>query len=91
MPAPIIPVSGAIKDVPTRAVLKSHEDALGSLRQPGAPVQMPVIDTKADLLAQAPAANWQNCAIICTEINALCISTDVSGTWTWLRADGSAM
>jgi hypothetical protein len=73
------------------AILKSHEDALRSLMQPGSPVKLPHIDTKAHLLAQAPPANWPECGIVCDEINALCVSTQVAGTWTWLRADGSAL
>jgi hypothetical protein len=80
-------------DIPAalRSVLQDYYEALSQLQNPGAPVQLPVIATEADLLAQAPAASYPNTAIVVTEHNCIAISTNVAGTWTWLRADGTAL
>ena len=69
-------------------MLKSHEDAIRSLQQPGAPVRLPNIDLKANLPA---ASTYRECAAICDEINSVVVSTLVAGTWTWTRADGGSL
>jgi trimethylamine:corrinoid methyltransferase-like protein len=74
-----------------RTVLQGYYEALTQLQNPGAPVQFGVIDTAANLLAQAPAANYPNAAIVVTDKNCIAVSTNVAGTWTWLRADGTAL
>jgi hypothetical protein len=73
------------------AILKSHEDAIRAAQQPQAPVQMASIDTAANLVARAPASDYRGCAIIVTDKQCLAISVNVAGTWTWVRADGSAL
>lgn len=91
MSVALIPVGPEIKDPLVAAILKSHEDAIRAIQQPGSPVVLPHIDTKANLAAKAPPANWKECAIICDEINSVVISTAVAGTYTWLRANGGAL
>lgn len=71
--------------------LQSFYDAIQELQYPGAPVQLPEIDTAANLLLRAPAADYPNCAIVVTDANCIALSTNVAGTWTWLRADGTAL
>jgi hypothetical protein len=88
--ADLIPVGPGVPPE-MAAVLKSHEDALRELQNPGSPVQLPEIATEADLLSQAPAADHPNRAIVVTDLNCIAVSTDVAGTWTWLRSDGSAL
>jgi hypothetical protein len=73
------------------AVLQSFSDAILALQSPAAPANLPVIDTASNLLLKAPAAKFPNCAIVVTDKNTVAISTSVAGTWTWLRADGSAL
>lgn len=76
-------------DVPEsiRAVLQGYYEALMSIQQPGAPTPLAEVALEADL---PPAASFPNAQIVVTEHNCTALSTDVSGTWTWLRADGSA-
>lgn len=57
------------------------------LEQPTKPVTFPSC-TNANL---PPAASWPLGGIIVTDKNCLAISTLVTGVWTWLRADGSAI
>lgn len=83
-PGPTVPEA-------VRTILQGYYEALTQLQNPGSPVQLPVIATAADLLAQAPAADFANCAIVVTDKNCIAVSMDVAGTWTWLRADGSAL
>lgn len=80
-------------EIPTAvaAVLQSHEDAIREIQNPGAPFQLPVIDTAANLLLQAPADVYPNCGIIVTDKSCIAVSVDVAGTWTWKRADGGAL
>lgn len=73
-----------------QAVLQSFYDALADLQNPDAPTQLASVALKTDL-TRYPASDWPNCAILCAEINALCCSTLVTGAWTWLRSDGSAL
>ncbi len=74
-----------------RAILQGYYEALTQLQNPGAPVQFSEIDTAVNLLATAPAADYPNAGIIVTDKNCLAVSTNVAGTWTWLRADGTAL
>lgn len=90
MAVSLVPVGPGVPDA-MKGILKSHEDAIRAGQNPGSPVKFPSIDTKGNLLAKAPAESWQSCAIICAEINAVVVSTLVGATWTWLRADGSAL
>lgn len=69
-------------------VLKSHEDAIRALQQPGYPTALHHIDTKANL---PTASDWPACVAICDEINSIVVSTLVAGSYAWLRADGSAL
>lgn len=80
-------------DVPTelQELMQSWYAALQELQNPGAPVQLPEIDTAANLLLKAPADRYPNCAIVVTDKTCIAVSTDVAGTWTWLRADGNAL
>lgn len=73
-----------------QALLTSFYDAITDLQNPTAPVPFPSIDTKANLLLVDPSV-YAKCGIVCDDINALCVSTLVAGTWIWLRADGSAL
>jgi hypothetical protein len=61
--------------------------AITELEAPTRPVQMPAV-LNADL---PPAENWPGCYIFVTDEDCIAISTDVAGTYTWLRADGSAI
>lgn len=78
----------------TQQVLGSLYDAVSDLQVPDAPTQFASVDLKvatSTATGLPPAADWPNCAIICAEISALVCSTQVAGTWTWLRSDGSAL
>lgn len=86
-PVPQLPAGQA----DLQAFLTSVYETLQGLANPAAPVQLPEIETAADLLAQAPAESWPNSAIIVREHNCIAVSTNVAGTWTWRRADGSAL
>lgn len=66
-------------------------DAIGQLQQPGAPGPLWAHPTAATLQATAPAASHPLCAAIVEDINAIAVSTKVAGTWTWRRADGTAL
>lgn len=74
-------------DAKVAAFLIEMRAAVLSLQSPGQPVQ-------SFAVAQAqlpPAASYPNCQVLVTDKNALAVSTLVAGTWTWLRADGSAL
>ena len=77
-------------DVPTNVaiLIRELQRAVAELQNPTQPQQDAVVATSADL---PPAAENPNKQIIVTASNALAISTNVAGTWTWLRADGSAL
>jgi len=77
-------------DVPgsVAAILKSHEDAIRELGQPTMPRVLANVALKTDL---PPAADWPETAIICDEINSIVVSTLVTGSYAWKRADGSAV
>lgn len=60
---------------------------LAEVTAPTKPVQMPYV-LNADL---PTAANWPGCYVFVTDKDCIAISTDVAGTYTWLRADGSAI
>lgn len=61
--------------------------SITELEAPTKPVQMPYV-LNADL---PTAANWPGCYVFVTDKDCIAISTDVAGTYTWLRADGSAI
>lgn len=73
------------------ACLKSLYDAVRDLQNPGQPQPLWAHPTAATLEATAPAASFPNCACVVTDISSIAASTLVAGTWTWLRADGSAL
>lgn len=79
------PVTGSDPDL--LRVLQGYFEALQQLQNPQAPTQLAEVALEADL---PPAADWPNSAIVVTEHNCIAVSTDVAGTWTWLRADGGA-
>lgn len=61
--------------------------AITELEAPTKPVQMPYV-----LNANLPSAgDWPGCYVFVTDKDCIAISTDVAGTYTWLRADGSAL
>lgn len=62
-------------------------DHINELEVPTKPTQFAGV-LEADL---PPAADWPLCGIIVTDKNCLALSTLVVATWTWLRADGSAL
>lgn len=80
-----VPTSGLDNDLV--AFLTEVRSAVTQLQQPGQPTQE-FATTQANL---PPAENYKNCRVIVTDKNTLAISTLVSGSWTWLRADGSAI
>lgn len=71
-----------------RPILQGYYEALMLLQNPGAPTQQAEVAAATDL---PPAADYPNTTIIVTDKNTAAISTNVAGTWTWLRADGSAL
>ena len=80
--AALIPVGPGIPEG-VRAILKSHADAIQSLRQPGAPTA--VLSTT---VAKLPApANYPPSIAIVTDIPALAFS---DGT-NWRRSDTNAI
>lgn len=89
MGPPLIPPGPGITG-PAAPILQSFYDALVELRNPSAPSQLVHIDTKADLL-KLPPENYKGTFAICDEINSIVHSALSSGSWVWLRADGSAL
>ena len=85
MAVPLVPPGADSND---KAVLKSLYDAVRELQQPRAPIRLPSLALKADLPA---AADFKECAVICDEINSVCVSTEVAGNYAWRRADGGAI
>lgn len=69
-------------------ILMSMQDAISALQTPGAPQRMAQFKLKTNL---PPAASYKECVAICDEINSVVVSTSVAGTYTWLRANGSAL
>ena len=89
MSASLIPVGPNVP--PTlAAILKSHQDAIRGLQNPQAPVKLPSVALKTDLTRFA-ADDFKECALVCDEINSICVSTLVAGNYAWKRADGSAI
>lgn len=76
-------------DIPTwlSPTLQSLTDAVQELLNPTQPRKLLDI-ANADL---PPAEDWPGCAVHVTDKNCIAVSTDVAGTYTWLRADGSAI
>lgn len=82
----LIPVGPGVP--PTVApVLKSHEDAIRQIQQPGSPTQFALL-AFSEL---PPAADWPNSAILVTDKGCLAISVAQGASYAWLRADGSAL
>lgn len=67
---------------------KSVVDAITALQAPGAPVRLPYVLLQADL---PDAASYPDSAILVREKLTVAISTLSGSTWSWLRADGSAL
>lgn len=81
-------------DIPAelQPILQAMSDAIGQLQQPGAPSVLLVIDTAANLLLTAPAADYPGGFAQITDKAAIAHSVETApGTWTWVRADGSAL
>lgn len=70
-----------------KAALDDMRSAILQLQQPGQPQGL-FATTNANL---PPGASYKNCRCILTDKNCIAISTEVAGTWEWLRADGSAI
>lgn len=70
--------------VPT---LQEMQDAIREQAVPTKPVQL----ASVAFASLPPAADWPACMIHVTDRNSIAISTPVAGTYTWLRADGSAL
>lgn len=69
------------------AYLNEVSVAIGQLQNPAGPVQ-----EFATVQAQLPpAASYKNCQVLVADKNTIAVSTLVSGSWTWLRSDGSAL
>lgn len=69
------------------AVLGEIYADLAELQVPTKPVQMPPV-----LFADLPVADdWRGCVAFVTDKDSIAVSTDVAGTYAWLRADGSAL
>lgn len=69
------------------AFLAEVRSAITQMQNPGQPVQC-----FATVQGQLPpAAGYPNCEVLVTDKNTKAISTLVSGTWTWLRSDGTAI
>lgn len=83
------PPFGLAPDLAT--VLQTYYDAIRELQQPGAPSVLWSHPTASTLEDTAPAADYPNTHCLVDDINSVACSTQVAGTWTWLRADGSAL
>lgn len=68
-------------------LLNEMRDAILELQTPTQPSKLATVD-QADL---PPADDFKECAVHVGDANCIAISTDVAGTWTWRRADGSAI
>ena len=72
---------------PLSAILKDLRNVAAEVQTPTQPVALASI-----LFASLPpAADWPACMIHVSDKNCIAISTPVAGTYTWLRADGSAL
>lgn len=80
-------------DVPPQLaeLLQSWFSALQELQQPTQPVPLWTHPEAATLEATAPAADYPGLVCRVEDIASIVHSADVAGTWTWLRADGSAL
>lgn len=90
MAVPLVPVGPDVPDS-VASILKSHQEAILALQSPGAPTPLFSIDTAANLLTQAPAASFPNCFAQVVDKSSIAHSVLVTGTWTWLRADGTSL
>lgn len=68
-------------------LLNEMRDAVIELQNPTRPTALASV-VNADL---PPADSWRGCCVFVSDKDCIAISTDVAGTYTWLRADGSAI
>lgn len=68
-------------------LLRELAAEIAELQSPTKPQTMAYV-LNADL---PPADDWRGCMIFVTDQDCIAISTDVAGTYTWRRADGSAI
>ena len=81
MAVDLIPVGPGVPPE-IRAVLKSHEDAIRALQYPQAP--MPAYPVESTALP--PAASYENCIVVVTDLNILAHSDGSD----WIRSDTGA-
>lgn len=81
----IVPVDAPAGMLP---FFRSLLDAIAELQLPTKPQRLGRVLLKTDL---PDAALWPECAILCDEINSVVVSTLVTGSYAWKRADGSAL
>lgn len=70
------------------APLQALFDAVSQLQNPDGPSNLAHVALITDL-TRYPPDDYRGDFMICDEINAIVHSTAVTGTYTWLRADGS--
>lgn len=68
-------------------LLQDFRSAILELQSPTKPVSLAAVLNAA----LPPADAWRGCAVFVSDKDCIAISTDVAGTYTWLRADGSAL
>lgn len=81
------PVPAGLADKDLATFLTDLRTAVMKLQQPGAPAQ--AYSTTSDKLP--PAEGYKACVAALTDKKCIAVSTLVGSTWTWLRADGSAI
>lgn len=94
MPTSLVPIPAHIDKNNVgmlSGVLKSLSDAIQELQQPTAPRPLWTHATAATLEATAPAAEYPDTYCLVDDINCVACSTKIAGTYTWRRADGSAL
>lgn len=78
---------GTLEPANLLATLQDIYTAIAEIQVPTKPVQLPPV-----LTADLPDADlWRGCAVFVTDKDCIAISTDVAGTYAWLRADGSVI
>lgn len=73
------------------ALLSNWFVALQELQEPTQPQQLWTHPEAATLEDTAPAASYPQAACRVEDIASIVHSVNVAGTWTWLRADGTAL
>jgi len=81
------PVPAGLKPPELVAFLTEMRSAVTQLQTPQAPVGEFAL-LQADL---PPAERYKNARVLVSDKNTLAISTLVGSSWTWRRADGSAL